>query len=391
MSLGLKSYRLLTGALEPLAGLALNARAAKGKEAPERLAERYGQSQVPRPQGRLVWLHGASVGETSLLINLYEKLRTRMPDLVGLFTSQTLTAAEMFKKRAPQGAIHQMAPIDGPRSARRFVEHWRPDALILAEGEIWPNLIHQTQRAGIPMALVNARMTKKTLKGWYGRPASAREIFNSFGFIGAADDQTAKGLKRAMGRTISTVGNLKQAIDAPQADPDEVERWMDALDDRPVLLAASTHSGEEVMAIQAFSPMAKEVDKPLLILVPRHPERATDIVDNLRLSGLVHKQRSKDRSIGCDAQVLIADTMGEMALWMELSRAIYLGGANKPDVGGHNPIEPLKLRKPIFSGPHYFNFLQLMDRLRQFDGVTIGASVKDLEAFWRAPNFTFFF
>ena len=382
MSLGLRSYRILTSLLEPFSGIALRQRVAKGKEDADRLPERFGRPKLKRPDGRLVWLHGASVGETALLIDVYDRLRARMPDLCGLFTSQTLTSAALFDRRRPEGAIHQMAPIDAPGAVRRFMSHWKPDAFVLAEGEIWPNLIRRTHLSSVPSALINARMTTKTLKSWNARPAAAREVFDSFTFIGAADEQTARGLRRVSRHVVPTVGNLKQAASAPAVDEGELNHWREALGGRPVLLAASTHAGEEEFSLSAFSTLTAREQAPLLILAPRHPERADQAVTALKAAELTYVQRSVATEVGCDAQVLLADTLGEMGLWMRLADAIYLGGANKQDVGGHNPIEPLKLQKPIFTGPHHYNFDDLMERLKLFSAVKIGKEPQELASFW---------
>ena len=384
MSVGLKAYRLVTRCIEPIAGLVLSQRVKQGKEDGERLDERYGRSMLRRPTGRLIWLHGASVGETTLLIDLFQRLQKRAPDIRGLFTSQTMTSSALFERRKLQGAVHQMAPIDGPSAIRRFFDHWRPDIGILAEGELWPNMLRQADETGVPMALINARMTDKTLNNWYSRPAAAREIFGPFEFIGAADENTANGLRRATGRIISVVGNLKQAADAPGVDDSSVEAWRQAIGERPVLLAASTHSGEEKIAVNAFQNLRNNASDPLLIIAPRHPDREQEAAQVLKETGLAFKVRTKDPSVGCKDPVLLAATMGEMGLWMRLSKAVYLGGGHKEGVGGHNPIEPLKLRRPVHSGPHVFNFSQIMEPLTKTGGATLGDDEKALEDFWQS-------
>ena len=383
MSISLSSYRVLTSLLEPLSGVALSRRLASGKERSDRIGERRGLASAPRPDGRLIWLHGASVGETALLLDLFARLRARLPGLSALVTSHTLTSADMIAARAAPGVIHQMAPIDAPGAVGRFLDHWAPDAGVFAEGEIWPNLIFGAREHGVPLALVNARMTARSLAGWRKRASAAKELFGAFSFIGAADSLTASGIGAASGRTIDVIGNLKRAAAAPSSPPDIVAEWERAITRRPVLLAASTHPGEEDFVLDALSAVTRVGGEPLLILVPRHPDRAPDIVAMLKERNIAFKQRSTDGSPGCEGPVLLADTIGEMGLWLALCDAVYLGGATAEGVGGHNPIEPLKLEKPVFTGPHAFNFSDLMRDLSSTHAVAIGETSAALAAFFQ--------
>ena len=383
LSLSFYAYRLLTRILAPAAQIILKRRASSGKEAPERVPERLGVASQERPSGRLVWLHGASVGETALLLDLWKALKSQHPDLSALFTSQTLTSADLFKRAVPSDAIHQMAPVDTPQYVRKFIKHWAPNLGIFAEGEIWPNLLTEAQTNDVQMALINARMTAKSLEGWAKRKALAAKLFNGFKFIGAADHQTARGIEALTGREVATVGNLKQAASPPSSDPLIVSDWKKKLGNRPIVLAASTHEGEEELAIQAFQILVTDYQNALLILAPRHPARADRVAHELKFAGLTFKQLSVEPQPGCSQPVLLADTMGDMPLWLALADGIYLGGANKPDVGGHNPMEAMKLEKPIFTGPHFYNFSDLMPSFIDAQAATIGETAEELSSYWR--------
>jgi len=382
MTLSLFAYSAATWMLEPFAGILLKKRLKAGKERKQRLPERYGRTNNNRPPGKLIWMHGASVGETSMLLNLFDKLKSSYDDHHLLITSQTLTSADMISVKAGKNVIHQMAPMDGPRSVDRFLSNWQPDIAIFAEGEIWPNLIRKTNKRNTPLFLINARMTQKTLNNWKRRSNAAKKIFNCFYFTGAADEQTAQGIKDILGYPPDAIGNLKRAIEPPKCDPAELEKWQTSLANRQCLLAASTHAGEEVLALSAFQIFKQKYPDALLILVPRHPERAPEIIDHIKSYNLSFEQRSYDKQTACAASVLFADTIGEMGLWLRLANSVYLGGANKPDVGGHNPIEPLKLRKTVFSGPHTFNFKDLVTALAPSASITIGDTPDELAAFW---------
>ena len=395
MTLALSMYRILARTvLEPIAPAILSRRAARGKERRERLGERTARASTARPDGTLVWLHGASVGESRLLLEVLDALRARRPDLRALITTQTLTSADMIAARKDPHLIHQMAVVDGPGFVRRFLDHWRPDAVVFAEGEIWPNMLVEVKRRSIPCALVNARMTQKSLQGWGKRQALAREVFSAFGFIGAADPATAEGLEAILGRKPDTVGNLKRASRTAPADPVLVDAWRGSMNNRPTLLAASTHAGEEEVALDAFSLVREATGQaPLLIIAPRHPDRGPEIVGLAVGRGFTTQLRSGDtRPPPPDVDVLVADTMGEMMLWYAVSDGVFLAGAHAKDVGGHNPIEPAQLRKRVHTGPHGFNFKDTLDRLAAAGAVEIGVNAEDLAAFWRkelddAPTF----
>ena len=173
-SLPLALYAAATGLLEPLAPALLRRRARAGKEEPTRLTERLGRGTLARPEGPLVWLHGVSVGESLSLLPLIGAIRAARPDLAILVTSGTITSANVLEKRLPQGVIHQFAPVDAPGAAARFLDHWRPGAAVFVESELWPNLIGAAARRGVRLALVSARMTEDSARGWSRAPARCR-------------------------------------------------------------------------------------------------------------------------------------------------------------------------------------------------------------------------
>jgi len=378
-------YSAASWAFEPLAGALLNQRVSKGKERSDRVGERLGQATLARPAGPLLWMHAASVGESRLLLDLFETLRAARRDLTAVVTTQTLTSADLIAARPTGGVLHQMAPVDGPRSVGRFLAHWRPDAALFAEGEIWPNMLRALKQRRIPAALANARMTAKSLARWRRWSGAAGELFGAFSFIGAADKTTAEGLSRLIGQEIGVVGNLKRA--SPVAPPDSaaVASWRAGIGARPVLLAASTHPGEDEIALDAFVQVRAGSPSALLVIAPRHPARGADIAALARGQQLKAMLRSADRSQpGADIDVLVADTMGEMMFWYGVSDAIYLGGASVAGIGGHNPLEPAHLGKRAFTGPHGFNFQEMFDELAAANAVIIGRTATELSQFWQA-------
>ena len=233
MTVPLALYALVSRLAEPLAPLVLRRRAAAGREDPDRIDERLGRAGRSRPEGPLVWLHGVSVGETLSLLALVEGLRTRRPDIALLVTSGTRTSADLLARRLPARVIHQYVPVDGPRAVRRFLEHWRPDLGILAESELWPNLVLGARRRGTRLALVSARITEGTARTWRRVPATARRLLEAFERILPQDRASAarrSGLGAACGREL----NLKRAGAPLPFDPAELERLRGVTAGRPV-------------------------------------------------------------------------------------------------------------------------------------------------------------
>lgn len=360
MSLGGWLYGLASSGLGLGLPVLLSRRVRAGKEDAGRLNERRATGLPSRPEGKLAWLHGASVGESMVLLGVAEALLART-DISILMTSQTQTSAQMLASRLPESAIHQMAPADTPAIARRFINHWQPDLVVFAEGEIWPNLLREAEATGARLALVNARMTEKSRRGWAQFPGFSREIFGRFDLLLAANGGTAETLAALSGKPVGQPGNLKTALPPPLAAPEELEALKAGfLAGRHGLLAASTHPGEEAVFLDAVAGISP---RPAIILAPRHPERAAGIAAELETRGLSVARRSTGDLPDAETDVLLADTIGEMGLWYRLADAVYLGGATAEGIGGHNPIEPLQLGKRVVTGPHGFNFTDVFAEL----------------------------
>lgn len=349
-SLALGAYRAATGLAEPLAPALLNGRARRGKEDSGRIAERLGRPTAARPAGALAWLHAVSVGEAVSILPLARALRERRPGLTVLVTSGTRTSAELLARRLPEGCLHQYAPVDGPAAVSRFLAHWRPDLGIFVESELWPNLILQAKAAGVRLALLSARMTEASAKGWSRAPRAAAELLGAFELILAQDAATCARLKR-LGAAPDGRLNLKLVGEPLPCDADELARLRDGLGPRPAVLAASTHPGEEALIARAW----RDVGVPgLLILAPRHPDRSAGVEADLRGLGFAPAVRSRgEPPAGADAY--LADTLGELGLYFRLARVTVMGGAFVPGVGGHNPLEPARLGCAIVTGPEVFN------------------------------------
>ncbi len=394
MNVGRGLYWVATMLLSPFAGLIMSRRIRAGKENPNTLSDRYAKTSSSRPDGHLIWLHGASVGETLVLLELARAMRRRGRMESLLFSCQTQTAAETIKhalERYPEFQAswtkHVMAPLDLPHVANRFVNHWEPDLTLVAEGDIWPNLLSHIKRSEKPAALVNARMTDKSIRGWARWPGSAKAVFSIFDEILASDTRSRDGLKQILGREISLPGNLKSALPPPEADEEQLRDIKQLIGGRPILVAASTHEGEEALILDAMMAISPA---PFLILAPRHPERGDWVESLLSCTKFKTARRSRRDSITNETDILLADTLGEMGLWYRLADTVYLGGGHAPGVGGHNPIEPLRLGKPVMTGPSVFNFEDVVANLKAISGIHIVDSAEEISRQFplRPPNTT---
>ncbi|MEM9148797.1 MAG: 3-deoxy-D-manno-octulosonic acid transferase [Pseudomonadota bacterium] len=350
----LGAYLALSAVAEPAARLILRRRAARGKEDPARLPERRGWAGEPRPEGTLVWLHAASVGEATSALPLIDALGAARPGIWVLLTTGTRTAADLVGARLPSFARHQFAPVDTRASVRRFLAHWRPDLALWIESELWPRLIWQTAADGVPMALVNARISEQSARRWARAPAMAPALLGRFGLALTQDPETADRL-RALGMAPEAVRegrSLKSAVLPAETAAEALSTAEAALAGRPVWLAASTHPGEEAMAFAAHQAMP---EASLLVLAPRHPDRGDEIAGLAEAAGLPHVRRSRGEMPGPSTRVWLADTLGEMGLWYRLAPAAFLGGSLVP-MGGHTPFEPAALGAAILHGPHTENF-----------------------------------
>ncbi len=381
MSPALAVYRLVLRLLEPLAPRLLDARAKQGKEDPVRVDERLGRASLPRPDGDLAWLHGVSVGETLSLLPVVERLRQKRPDLTVLVTSGTLTSAQLLAKRLPEGVIHQFAPVDAPGAVTAFLDHWRPSLAVFVESELWPNLILETRKRGVKLVLASARITEKTVEGWLRFPGAAREILSAFDRI-LPQDETSAARLHSLGARIDGHVNLKLSGEAPPHDATAFTRLSAAIGDRPVVVAASTHDGEEIALVRALDKLA---DRLCLILVPRHPARSPDIAAALQRDGYRFAQRSQGREPDRETDLYLADTLGEMGLFLRLADVVVMGGSfsaalEKPPVGGHNPLEPARLGKPAVTGPDMSNWAAVSDALVEAGGLAVVQAPWDLPA-----------
>ncbi len=357
------AYRAATALLAPFAYRKVAAKLAAQGVSKARQRERMGHASQPRPAlpsgAPLIWFHGASVGESLAAITLINQLAERLPKARFLLTSGTATSAEMAAKRLPDCAVHQFAPLDAAGPVRRFLSHWRPDAGIFVESELWPVTLDAAHKAGTHLALVNARLSERSIESWRKRAATAKFILSRFDLFLSQNDQMARNLI-SLGAESTRVlpgGNLKAGAAPLPVDKTTLETLRRATGERPVWIASSTHKGEEEIVLKAHEALLQRHPDLCLVLIPRHPDRADEVSTLIEAAGLTSARRSSGEGLTPQIQVYLADTLGELGTFYALAPIVFLGGSLLP-IGGHNPFEVASAGAAVITGPGTNNFAE---------------------------------
>jgi 3-deoxy-D-manno-octulosonic-acid transferase len=368
LPVALRAYRLLSAAATPLAPLLLARRLKRGKEHRARLSERRGEARAARPSGTLVWLHGASVGELASVLPLIERIRARGVEM--LVTTGTVTSGGFAAQRLPRGVIHQFLPVDAPRYMRRFLQHWKPDLALLVESDIWPNMMIEASRQGVPIIMVNGRLSHSSFQRWRYLPNSFANLLQRFDLCLASTPGDAERLTESGAPRVVMTGNLKLDVPAPSADNAKLTALQIAIAGRPVIAAASTHAGEEGIVIEAHRRLRENYPNLLTLIAPRHPERGPGVVEIAAAASLSATQRSRGELPRAKTEIYVADTIGELGLIYRLAPIVFMGGSLVRH-GGQNPIEPAKLGAAILHGPHVWNFADIYAALDSAHGAEL--------------------
>jgi 3-deoxy-D-manno-octulosonic-acid transferase len=371
----LRVYRRLSSVAAPLAPAFIKRRLKQGKEDPARVGERRGMSANVRPHGPLVWVHGASVGEVLAAAALIERLRAL--NIRILLTSGTVTSAAIVAKRFPSDIIHQYVPYDSPRYVARFLDHWRPSLALFIESDLWPNLILSSAARRLPMVLINGRMSHRSFPRWRRVSSTISALLGQFEVCLAQSRVDAERFTVLGSRNVVVTGNLKLDVPAPPADFTKLERLMSVTRGRPIVVAASTHPGEEEILLEAHRTLIGFFPSLLTVIVPRHPGRGEALARTIGAAGLRASVRSREELPTATTDIYVADTMGELGLFYRLSPIVFVGGSLIQH-GGQNPIEAIKLGASIVHGPHVFNFTDVYEALDGAGGAKLAATQEAL-------------
>ncbi|GAA0531056.1 3-deoxy-D-manno-octulosonic-acid transferase [Rhizomicrobium palustre] len=375
-SLGLSAYRFVTRMLSPAVPLLLRRRQTRGKEHLSRGNERLGCASLPRPEGQIIWVHGASVGECVAALPLIDALLAAF-DCHVLLTSGTVTSATVMQQRLPEKAIHQFVPVDTPAATAKFLDYWKPDAGLFVDSDIWPNLILNARARGVRLAQVNARISERSYQSWKRVPTSAAALLSAFDVCLAQDEDIAARFQKLGAPDVQVAGSLKADSPMLPVDPNKLAHLQNAIGSRPVFLAAQTHQGEEVTLLPAHDALKRLFPDLLTVIVPRHPERGGDIAS---LCGTrATKRRGQGELPDTSTAIYIGDTIGEMGLYYRLARFAFVGGSLIRH-GGQNPLEPAKLGCAVLAGPHTFNFTTAYEAIFAAQGVGLVHSAPEIIA-----------
>ncbi|WP_417693481.1 3-deoxy-D-manno-octulosonic acid transferase [Roseibium sp.] len=364
LPLPLAVYLGLARRAGPLIRLTHWLRKRSGKDDPSRGQERFGRASVDRSDGPLVWIHAASVGETTSVLPLIEALTADGRKV--LLTTVTRTSAELAQGRLPKGAVHQFACYDHPDYLNRFLDHWQPDLALVVESEVWPATYLAVAARGIPLGLVNGRMSVRSFNSWSRVPASSTRIFGALSVALAQSEPDGMRLTALGCPDVRLPGNLKFDGDPLPVEVAARAELLEQMEGRASWLAALTHPGEDAIAIAAHARLLTENPELLLLLVPRHPARGEELARLCEERGLSFSRRSQNGVISSETQVYIGDTIGEMGLFYSLCQTIFLAGSFS-DVGGHNPLEPLRAGGALITGPKVANARSTYKALWQAD------------------------
>lgn len=372
-------YRGLTAAATPLVIAYLNTRRRRGKEDSKRFAERLGNPGRARPPGPLVWMHAASIGEATSVLGLIERVLNERAGLDILLTTGTVAAARLLEPRLPPGALHQFVPADLPGAVARFLDYWRPDLAIWIESELWPNLVLMTRERNIPMLLLNGRLSARSHANWSRWSGLSRPMLSSFALCLAQDEAQGERFRALGAPAVASVGDLKSAAKTLPTDTAALAALRDEIGDRPRWLAASTHDGEEEIAMAVHRRLAAEHPGLLTIIAPRHPVRGGEIAGLATAQGLIVARRSRGEAITADTNLYLADTFGELGVFYSLGGIAFIGGS-LIDKGGHNPFEAARLNCAVLLGPYTANCSAMAEALTSAGAAEIVADPASLAA-----------
>ena len=352
-------YQLGWILFSPLLAILFVIRWLKGKEDRKRFKERLGCASCKRPEGNLIWMHGASVGECLSMLPLIQKLLDEDKKLHIMVTSGTVTSANLMKKRLPNRAFHHYFPIDFPGATARLIRHFQPNSVFWFESEFWPNALFSFKKARVPLILLNGRISDKSFKRWKKLPFIIRPLLSCFSLTLGQSPENEERLKKLGSSATACVGNIKCASPASPYSETELKNLKDALGERPCWCGASTHDNEEEIMADIHLHLKNDFPNLLTISVPRHPDRADKLQEMFEKKGLHVARRSRGQKITANTQIYLADTIGEMGLLYQLAPIVFVGGS-LIKFGGQNMLEPMYWGKVVFVGPHAFNFRAFM-------------------------------
>lgn len=361
---GVRLYSVLLYMMMPLVVFYLWWQGRKNTAYRARMQERFCQQEIAMKWRGAIVFHCVSVGEFMAAKPLLDRFVNDEGGRPVAITCMTPTASELIQKTYGDAIYHSYIPFDTPRAVKRFLKALQPSAIVILETELWPNLVLFARTLGIPVALVNGRMSKQSASGYTRMNWLFERAWAALNYCGVQSEVAAERFANigVPERVIDVAGNLKFDVVVSTEVQNEIAHYQELLGSRPIITAGSTHAGEEEQIIAAFKKVLKVKPNALLILVPRHQERFNSVYTLLENEGLTTVRRSTGRPVTDATQVLLGDSMGELLLWYGIADITFIGGS-LIERGGHNPLEAIAFGKPLLSGRHIFNFAEVYDQL----------------------------
>lgn len=349
----------------------------KGKELGGRVFEKFGFYKIKRPEGKLLHIHAASVGESLSIVRLINII-LKEGNYNVLVTSQTKTSAEILSKKLPKEVIHSFFPFDIYPFIKRFKKYWQPDLTLFVESELWPGFINLTESD--KLFLIGARISDKSFKNWLILQPFARFIINKYKYIYTQSLLDYEKYK-VFTNKVKFAGNLKFDNEKLSVNSELVNTLYKSINDKTVICAASTHEGDEAILIKVFKRVKEKNKKLILILAPRHPNRTSKVESLLQKEALNYAIHSKVRGNFKNIDVYLIDTLGELGNFFNLAEITFIGGSFI-DIGGHNPIEPSHFNTLIITGPKFHNFINIYNEFIQKQASLIAHDEEELYNIW---------
>ena len=358
----LQIYRLLINFVLVLSPLIILIRLIKKKEHLTRFKEKFTFFSKKRRPGKLIWFHGASVGELISIVPLIEKLEKNKDIKQILVTTSTLSSAKIFTKFKFKKTVHQFFPIDNNYLVKKFLKYWKPNLTVFVDSEIWPNILTNLKNQSIPHILLNARITKKSFDKWKILGTFSKNLFTGFNYTYPQNNETKKYLEHFQVKNIKKIGNLKFSEGIYDSSKEISLNLKKFLNDKIYWCASSTHEGEELIAAKTHLILKKKIKNLILIVIPRNVQRVTQITNMLSKLGLNTHLHSLNQKIPKNTNVYIVDVYGETKSFFKICKVIFLGKSLTID-GGQNPLEPARYNCSIVHGPNVSNFHEIYNQL----------------------------
>ena len=372
-------YRIVVNFIFLISPIIIIYRIIKNKEDPKRFLEKIGKFNKNNKSNNLIWLHGSSVGEILSIVPLIEKFEKKKNIKKILITSNTLSSAKIIKKFKFKKTFHQFFPLDTNFLVEKFLNHWKPSAVLFIESEIWPNTIFKIKEKKIPLILVNGRITKKSFNNWNYFNSFSKKIFNKFDLCMGQNNETCYYLKILGAKNIKKVGNLKFSQSTSDLKSKSNLKIKEKLKNKKIILSAvSTHKNEELFCGKVHLNLKRKYKNIISIIIPRHIERVQEIKKELNLNKLKVHLHTSNKSVRRDADIYLVDTFGETKSFLKLSKIAFMGKSIYSK-GGQNPLEAARFGNRIIHGPHIENFVEVYDFLKKHGISTKVNSFKNLE------------